>query len=402
MNRGEEPTTRTLRLFLVAGEPSGDALGAALMTALRRETQGHVRFEGVGGAAMRAAGLDSLFDAEDLAVMGLAEVLPRLPRLRRRLHDVVAAARAAPPDAVVTIDSPSFSLRVQRRLAGSGVPRIHYVAPQVWAWKPWRARTLGRELDHLLTLLPFEPPLFTRHGLAATFVGHPAAALPPLPSATAAREALGLPPEAPLLCVLPGSRQGELRRLLPVFADTVARLAAARPDLHVVLPTLGHLAPALDQAVAAWPVPCRVVVGAEARHTAFSAAQAALAASGTVTVELAAAGLPAVIAYRVHPLTALVARRMLRVPYASLPNLLAGRPVQPEFLQDACRPEPIARALAPLLDETAARRQATAESRAAARAFGHDGRPPSERAACAILAAIDQPRSSSGTKSRGP
>ena len=388
MKTGDAPSAPGLRLFLLAGEPSGDTLGAALMAALERQTGGRIRFHGVGGPAMRAAGLDSLFEAEELAVMGLAEVLPRLPRLRRRLGEVVAAATELRPDAVVTIDSPSFSLRVQRRLAGCGIPRIHYVAPQVWAWKPWRARGLARDLDHLLALLPFEPPLFERHGLATSFVGHPAATCPPLPTPSAARARLDLSPEAPVLSVLPGSRPGELHRLLPVFAETIARLAAVQPDLHVVLPTLAHLAPALEPAVAGWPLPARVVVGAEARHAALAVSRAALAASGTVTVELAAAGVPSVVAYRVHPLTALVVRRLLRVPYVSLPNVLAGRPVQPEFLQDACRPERIAPALESYLLDPAAQARAAAESRQAARAFGQDAPPPAERAAQAVLSAI--------------
>ena len=385
-------TARELHIFLLAGEPSGDRLGARLMRALAAETGGRVRFTGVGGEAMTAAGLDSLFDMRALSVMGLAEVVPHLRQIARRLDAVVAAVREQRPDAVVTIDSPSFALRVQRRLAGSGIPRIHYVAPQVWAWKPWRARRLARDVDHLLTLLPFEPPLFTRHGLAATFVGHPAVEAPRATPNTvrAVRSDLAIPRAAPVLCVLPGSRQGEVARMLPVFAETVAALARDIPGLHVVLPTLTGLAPVIERDTAAWPVPVRVLCGPDATASAFACAQAALAASGTVALELAVAGVPAIVAYRVHPATAAVVRRLIRVRHVSLPNIVLDRTVQPEYLQDACRRDLLAPALTTLLRDPDARARHAAEGTAAARALGlDDATPPSTRAARAVLATLE-------------
>jgi lipid-A-disaccharide synthase len=384
-------------LFLVAGEPSGDALGARLMAALRAETGGRVRFAGVGGEQMQGQGLDSLFPMVELSVMGLVEVLPHLRRLRRRLRETVAAATALRPDAVVTIDSPGFTLRVQRRLAGLAVPRIHYVAPQVWAWKPWRARTLGRDIDHLLALLPFEPPLFEAHGLATTFVGHPAverAAEAPDPAAF--RAAHGIARDAPLLCLLPGSRRGEVDRLLPVFAASVTALARRFGGLAIVLPTVAGVASRVDAAVATWAVPVRVVTGERDKLGAFAAADAALAASGTVAAELAVAGTPTVIAYRMNPVTGWLARRLVRVPYVSLPNLVLNRPAQPEYLLEHCTPDNLVPAVSALLSDPDARARAKADGDAAAAALGAGGAWPSRRAAQAILEALPSPGKATG------
>lgn len=379
-------------IFLVAGEPSGDQLGARLMAEIKTETNGHVRFAGVGGERMQAEGLDSLFPMSDLSVMGLAEVLPHLARILRRMRQTVAAARAAQPSAVVTIDSPSFTLRVMRKLAGIACPRIHYVAPQVWAWKPWRARSMAGYLNHLLALLPFEPPIFEQHGLATTFVGHPVVETAGRSfNAEAFRRQYAIPPEAPVICLLPGSRKAEVRRLLPVFEETVALLAERLPDLHVVLPTVGGVEQRVRQATRAWPVPVTVVTGAENRYTAFAASHAAIAASGTVAVELAVAQLPAVIAYRVNRLTAFLARRLIRVPYVSLPNLVMDRSIQPEMLQDDCTPAKLADALQPLLDDTDRRAAYIAACQEAARALGAFGEPPSRKAARIVLQEIQMP-----------
>lgn len=384
-----KPTGDAPLIFLVAGEPSGDQLGARLMAELRRQTDGQVRFAGVGGERMQAEGLESLYPMEDLSVMGLAEVLPHLRRILRRLDETVAAARRMAPDAVVTIDSPSFTLRVMRRLEGIGCPRIHYVAPQVWAWKPWRAKKMATYLDRLLALLPFEPPVFERHGLETTFVGHPVVETAGRTFDTAAfREEHAIPPTAPLISVLPGSRKAEVARLLPVFEETVALLARRLPDLHVVIPTVRSVRTAVEEATRAWPVPVTIVEGAEPRYTAFAASQAAIAASGTVAVELAVANLPAVIAYRVSALTAFLARRLIRVRYVSLANLVLDRPVQPELLQENCTPSKLAEALGPLLDDPKVRQDYIAGCREAAAALGAGGEAPSVRAARAVLETI--------------
>jgi lipid-A-disaccharide synthase len=390
-------------IFLVAGEPSGDQLGARLMAELKAETNGRVRFAGVGGERMAGEGLTSLFPMADLSVMGLAEVLPHLATILRRMRQTVAAARAARPDAVVTIDSPSFSLRVMRRLAAIDCPRIHYVAPQVWAWKPWRAKTMAGYLDHLLALLPFEPPIFQQHGLKTSCIGHPVVETAGRTfDADAFRRTHTIPATAPLICLLPGSRKSEVKRLLPVFEETAARLADRLPDLHVVLPTVAGVERRVRQATRAWPVPVTVVTGAENRYTAFAAAHAAIAASGTVAVELAVAQLPAVIAYRVNRLTAFLARRLIRVRFVSLPNLVMDRSIQPEMLQDDCTPAKLADALQPLLDDAERRAAYVAACQEAARALGAFGVPPSRKAARIVLAEIGQGRDAAGSADPHP
>ncbi|MBK1697821.1 lipid-A-disaccharide synthase [Rhodovibrio salinarum] len=386
-------TTGGPLIFLVAGEPSGDQLGARLMAELKAETGGRVRFAGVGGDRMEGEGLQSLFPMSDLSVMGLAEVLPHLPRILTRMRQTVAAARALRPDAVVTIDSPSFTLRVMHKLTGIGCPRIHYVAPQVWAWKPWRAKAMAGYLDRLLTLLPFEPPIFEQHGLATDFVGHPVVETAGRTFDTLQfRAQHTIPTQAPLICLLPGSRKSEVKRLLPVFEETVALLAQQLPDLHVVLPTVAGVERRVRRVTRAWPVPVTVVTGTEERYTAFAASHAAIAASGTVAVELAVAQLPTVVAYRVNRLTAFLARRLIHVRYVSLPNLVMDRPIQPEMLQEDCTPTKLADALQPLLDDTERRAAYVSACQEAAKALGAFGEPPSRKAARIVLEAAGADR----------
>lgn len=385
-------------IFLVAGEPSGDALGARLMSALKEARGDAVRFAGIGGAGMAAEGLDSLFPMSELSLMGLAEVLPHVPRLLRRIDETVSAIRAQRPDAVVTIDSPGFSFRVARRLAGSGIPLIHYVAPSVWAWRPGRARKIAGFLDHLLALLPFEPPYFRAEGLACTFVGHPV-----LESGAgdgdgpAFRRRHGIGDDVPLLCLLPGSRQGEVSRLLPVFAETVALMAKSRPNVEVALPSVEGLAAAVSTATAMWPVRVRVVTGDAEKFDAFAAADVALAASGTVALELAMAKTPAVIAYRMHPLTGWLARRLVRVRYVSLVNLVLDRPVMPELLLGECRADRLAEAVTSLLDDPQARAAQASGAAEALAVLGLDGAAPSRRAADVVLDVITSVKPKSGS-----
>jgi lipid-A-disaccharide synthase len=376
-------------IFLVAGEPSGDALGASLMVALKERTGGAVRFAGVGGEGMASQGLDSLFPMADLSVMGVAEVLPRLPRILRRLSETAREARRLRPAAVVTIDSPDFCFRLAKRLRGAGIPLIHYVAPSVWAWRPGRARKIAAFLDHLLALLPFEPPYFEREGLACTFVGHPVVESGvDLGDGRRFRERHGITADAPLICVLPGSRRSETSRLLPIFAQAVAGLRATRPDLAAVVPVIGAVADEVARATADWPVPTTVVHGRADKIDAFAAANVALAASGTVALELAMAETPTVIAYRVSPISAWLARRLVRVSYANLVNLVLDRPAVPELLQEDCRPERLTVALDALLaDETAKRAQVEAGREALAR-LGRGGPSPGDRAAAAVLDVI--------------
>ncbi len=351
---GGEADARPL-VFLIAGEPSGDLLGARLMAALRSETGDGVQFAGIGGEQMAREGLQSLYPIREFAVMGFLEVLRHLFTILRRIRQIIAVIKVQRPAVLVTIDSPSFTLEVAQRLKGQGIPLVHYVAPQVWAWKAGRAKRMARYLDCILALLPFEPPLFEKHGLSARFVGHPAVE-------AAASETHRLadrpvkPGEGPLLVVLPGSRKGEVQKLLPVFAATVAELAQRHPGLRVVIPTVETVEEKVREGVTGWPVPVTVVHGQEAKTQAFSDAQAALAASGTVALELAVAGLPAVIAYRLAGFVGFMPFRWMNVPFASLVNLIAGRMVQPELLQRDCTAAKLIEPLDRLLSDPEARK----------------------------------------------
>jgi lipid-A-disaccharide synthase len=390
------------RLFLAAGEPSGDLLGGALLTALQAETGGAVEVQGVGGPAMAAAGLDSLFPQEDLAVMGLVEVLPRLPTVLRRLRQTTEACLAMRPDALITIDSPSFGLRVARRVraADPSIRTVHYVAPSVWAWRPGRAKRMAGLVDQVLALLPFEPPYFTRHGIACDFVGHPALAAPPADreSAAALRASLGIHAAAPVLLALPGSRLGEVRRHSDLFGAVLARVATRHPGLVAVVPTVAGVADAVQAAASGWPVAVHVLDPRGADHAetmrrkraAFAMADAALAASGTVTLELAAAGVPMVSVYRVNPLTAALVRRIVTVRTANLVNLVAGEAVAPEFLQEYAEPATVADALAPLLREGPARAAQLSAFGEVADRLGRAGPDPATRAARAVLAGLSE------------
>jgi lipid-A-disaccharide synthase len=379
------------RIFLLAGEPSGDMLGGRLMQALRAQAPA-LELVGVGGPRMVAQGLETLFSMDELSLIGFTEILPHLPRLMRRLRETVAAIDRLHPDMVLTIDSPGFSLRLQRRLAGRKLIRAHYVAPQVWAWRAERARHLTRDLDHLLALLPFEPPFFERYGLACTFVGHPIIEEAGCRGDGAAfRAAHRIDPDHVLLCLLPGSRGSEIRRHLPVLSAAVRLLERRFPALRTVLPTLPARLDEVRKLTSSWqPLPL-VVVDPAARFDAYAASRAAIAASGTISLEVALAGLPFVTIYRTGPLTAWLARRLIKVPYVNLANLILDRPAVPELLQAECRPDRIAVAVAALLeDETAraAQRQALAE---VGRRLGGGGEPaPSARAAALVLDLLHQ------------
>ena len=361
------------------------------MRAMTRITAHPLCFVGVGGEGMLRAGLQPVFAQSDLAVMGLAEIVPRLPRLMNRLRQLADVALKTRPDAVVTIDSSSFNRPLARRLrrAGITVPMIHFVAPMVWAWRPRRAAQLAGEFDHLLTLFSFEPPLFKRHGLATTWVGHPLTEVPP-GNGDGFRRANAIPADAPLLCVLPGSRRGEVERLLKPFGDTVSRVAAALSDLQVVVPTLPHLADLIRSTVRTWPKAI-VLVGDEARQAGIAAANVALTASGTVTLELAAAGVPMVVAYRMNPLTVWLARRLLRVRHVSLPNILLDADAVPERLQGDCHPATLSQDLLRLLgDVGASAEQKAALAAAVSRLCPEGSAAPSERAAQVVLTLIGQ------------
>lgn len=377
-------------LYLIAGEPSGDVLGARLMAALRQRTDGRVRFAGIGGEMMRSEGMISLFPMAELSVMGLAEVLPRLPRILKRLKQTMADIEAQRPAAVVTIDSWGFTGRIHKRLKqrGLGVLRLHYVAPMVWAWKEGRSKQLAERLDLLMCLLPNEPEYFLRHGLPAVHVGHPvieSGAERGDGAAFRQRHNLG---QGPLLCVLPGSRRSETSRLLPVFARTMGLLKSRHPELRAVVPTVETVAADVAEAVAHWPLPTLVVRGAAEKYDAFAACQAALAASGTVALELALARLPTIITYKMNAATSFLARKLVRLKYVSLVNLLLDRPVVPELLLEDCRPDRLCAAVDRLLVDEAARREQRQGLAEAVQRLGYGQDTPSLRAADAVLAAI--------------
>ena len=377
-------------IWLLAGEASGDVLGARLMAALRA-TRPELRFRGVGGPRMEAAGLVSLFPMRELAVMGLAEVLPRLRRLRTRLDEALAAIERDRPALVVTIDSPGFALRLLRRVASLGIRRVHYVAPQAWAWRESRVRRFPGLWDRLLCLLPFETAFYARHGIEAVFVGHPV-----LESGADRgdgarfRARHGIGPDQNIVVLMPGSRRNEAPRLLPVFGAMLRRIARRRSDIVPVVPASPVVAHLVEAAARRWPMRPIVVTDADDKHDAYAAASAALTKSGTSTLELALAGVPMAVTYRVNRLTAILARRLIRVPHVAMVNLLAGREVVPELLQERCAPGPLARTLLTLVDDRAA-----AEAQRAAFAGvmetlrGPGGRAPSEVAAAEILGLLD-------------
>ena len=376
-------------IYVIAGEQSGDVLGGRLMEALHA-ARPDVRFAGVGGPRMVEQGLDPIFPMQDLAVMGLLEVLPRIRQLRRRLNQAVADVRARRPDVLVTIDSPGFTLRLLRRLAGSGIPRVHYVAPQVWAWREHRVREFPGLWERLLCLLPFEPAFFARHGLPATFVGHPVLQSGADQGDGARfRAANGLAADARVLVLMPGSRRNEVPRLLPVFGATLSLLSDRIPGLVPVVPVASAVAETVRHAAEAWPVRPVIVTDLADKHDAYASASAALTKSGTSTLELALAGVPMAVTYRVNPLTAAIARHLIRIPHVAMVNLLAGRPVVPELLQQDCRPAKLAETVERLLGgQTAALAQRTAFRDVAKRLLAPSG-TPAEAAAREVLAVLD-------------
>ena len=383
-----------MRAFLIAGEPSGDNLGGALMAGLKALTspQG-VAFSGIGGPAMQAQGLHSLFSMEELSVMGIAEIAPKYFHLKRRIAEAARAVIACRPDVLITIDSPDFCLRVARLVRASCECRIvHYVAPTVWAWRPGRAARMAGLVDQVLALFPFEPPYMEAAGIPCDFVGHPVVTEPRASDAEAAafRAGHGIADDVPVLLALPGSRRAEVARLSEVFGAAVERFVSHHPGARVVVPAAAPVASVVRDRASAWAGgPVILDPSAEGaaavKRAAFRAADVALAASGTVSLELSAAGTPMVIAYDVNWLSRQIAGRMLRIDTVTLVNLVADSRAVPEFLGAECRPAPIAGALAEALRAPEAQRAAMAETM---RRLGQGGEDPGLRAARAVLAGL--------------
>lgn len=344
--------SRRLRIALVAGEASGDILGAGLMRELKRQ-YGEVEFIGVGGPLMAAEGLNSYFPMERLAVMGLVEVLGRLPELLARRKRLILSLIEARPDAFIGIDAPDFNLGVELRLRRAGIRTVHYVSPSVWAWRQKRVLKIREACDLMLTLFPFEAQFYVEHGVPVRFVGHPLADTIPLEAdRQAARGELELPQDAPVVALMPGSRGGEVARLGGLFLDAAEQLLAERPELRFVLPCASPERRAqLEALLAGRDLPLILLDGRS--HTALAACDAVLIASGTATLEALLYKRPMVVAYRLAPLTYRILRRLVKSPYVSLPNLLAQRLLVPELLQDAATPAALAATLLPLLDDGA-------------------------------------------------
>lgn len=370
-----------LKLFLIAGEPSGDKLGAALMAGLKALAP-EVSFHGIGGPLMQAQGLTSLFPMEELSVMGIAEVLPKYRLLKRRIREAAAAALALEPAALITIDSPDFCLRVAGlvKAARPDQRTIHYVAPSVWAWRPGRAAKMARVIDHVLALLPFEPPYMTAAGMSCDFVGHPVVADP---LASPQERALLSDSPRPLILCLPGSRRSEITRLAPTFGQSLGLLQARHPGLSVALPTLAHLAPMVRDLTKDWPVQPRLILDAGEKRAAFAEADIALAASGTVSLELAANATPMVIAYDMHPLSWWLMKRAALIDTVTLVNLVSETRHIPEFLGPACRPPAIAGAMEQVLADSTAQKAAMETTMLR---LGRGAENPGLRAARSVLA----------------
>jgi len=379
---------RPVTIMLVVGEPSGDQLGGQLMARLNEVAKDRVRLVGVGGPAMTAQGLQTLFPLDATAVMGLREVVPRIPEILRRVKIASDFAIKTRPDLVLLIDSPDFTHRIAQRLKriDGSIRTANYAPPQVWASRSYRARKMARYIDAVLTLFPFEAAFFERYGIRAFPVGYPVIERAgQIGGGAEFRRRHAIPDNAKLLAVLPGSRRNEIRFILPAFKEATALVAREIPGLVTVLPTVPHVAALVREATRDWPTPVHVVESDAEKYAAFDAANAALAASGTVTSELALAGTPMVVGYKVGWLTFALVRHMIKVPHIVLINLVLGRRAVPEFLQDACTPGALAQALLPLLTDERARAQQKRDLEEAARAFGLGQESPSLRAARAVL-----------------
>lgn len=389
------PDKYTPHIMIVAGEPSGDALGAQLMASLKTMTQADVRISGVGGPLMEQEGLASLFSLDDTAVMGLREVIPRIPLILKRVREAARFAIQHQPDAIVLVDAPDFTHRIGRRLAKQApdLTVIKYVAPQVWASRPGRAKKLGEFIDHLLALLPFEPAFFEKYGLNTTFVGHPVVERPYQSGARDKfRRDHQIADNETVLGVLPGSRSNEIRFLMPVFVEVARQLCRRHKNLKVIIPAVPHVADDIRAHLTGLDSPCEIIENLDEKFAAFEACDVALAASGTVSTELAIARVPMVIAYRVGFLTAVIARRFITAKYVTLINIIRDQEVIPEFLQERCTVESLCSALEELIGSPAKRQDQLTQSGIAIKEMGFGAARPSDRAADAVLDVIRRKR----------
>jgi lipid-A-disaccharide synthase len=381
------------KIFLIATEESGDRLGSNLMKVLRQRLGSAVRFEGIGGQAMAREGLASLFPIEELSIMGFSAVVKELPKLLRLIRQTAAAVTQAAPDILVIIDSPDFTHRVARRVRARdpSLPIVDYVSPSVWAWRPGRAHAMRSYVDHVLALLPFEPEAYRRlDGPPCSYVGHPLVEQIDM-LRPAADEQHRRDEQPPVLLLLPGSRRGEINRHMAVFGET---LGALNVPFEAILPTLPHLQDVVRDRVKSWRVQPRIIVGETEKKAAFRIAHAAFVKSGTVTLELALAGVPMVAAYKVGTAEAWILRRAIRASSVILANLVIGENVVPEFLQEDCTPAKLAPALRDVLSASPLRRRQIEAFAKIDAIMSTDGQPPSARAADIVLATLRQVRGS--------
>jgi len=373
----------TRRIFIIAGEASGDFLGGQLLQSLKQQNS-NIEIAGIGGQHMQAQGLKSLFPMADLSLYGLFELLPHLFNIFKRIKQTKEAIKVFRPDVLVTIDSPGFCFRIAKYAKQLNIPVVHYVAPSVWAWKPGRAEKLAKKVtvDHLLCLLPFEPPYFTCHGLPSTFVGHPVTEVI-LPDDTHFRESLKISREATLICVLPGSRKSEIQKLLKIFLEAISKLPLNR-RIEVVLPTLPHLVPLIEPLIKDAGIPVKIITTVEEKWQAFMQSSIALAASGTVSLELAYAGVPQVIAYKVSRLTYWIAKCLVKTKYASLVNILNNEMVVPEYLQSQCNSAFLSKQLDAILTDSKYQKQMRQKYKDAINALRVSGACSSDVAASVV------------------
>jgi len=385
-------SSKKYKIFIIAGEASGDLLGGRLLKALKQQAEDtgiNVDFKGVGGSLMQQEGLVSLFPMEELSLMGAAEIIPHLPNLIRRINQTADTAVDENPDVIISIDSPDFCFRVIKKIKKQtkNIPCVHYVAPSVWAWRPKRAKKVAQFLDHILALLPFEPPYFEREGLPCTFIGHSIVETEVTPqNQNELCQKYGLNKEKPVLCLLPGSRGSELKRLLPLFKDTAEQLQKKYKKLQFVMPTLPHLKPKLDAAFVDSPVQPIFITDSNDKQDAYALSTLALAASGTVALELGMAGVPTVIGYKMGALSSYLAKKLIKLNYVSLINIILDKPVMPEYLLENCTVENLTQALDQLLSNDK-KLQSQKEDCAKALSIlkGKDSLTPSQRAAHVVL-----------------
>jgi lipid-A-disaccharide synthase len=374
-------------IYLISGEPSGDIIGAHLINSIKSKTKDKCMISGVGGTEMEKLGFKSLFPMSEITVMGLAEVIPSLPNLFMRIRQTIADIKKKNPCIVVTIDAPDFSFRILKKISKSEIPLVHYVAPSVWAWKPGRAKKIAQFLNKLLTLFPFEPPYFEKEGLSTVFVGHPVVeSKAGMGEGVTFRKRYKIPKSAKVLSVLPGSRVSEIKRLLPIIMNAINCID--RKNLYINLPTLDNLVVHINDLLKHWDIPVIVTTTIEEKYAGLAASDVAIAASGTVSLELAMAGVPNISIYKFNPITAFIGRRLVKTKFANLVNILLDKEVVPELIQEKCNSDLIYREIKMLLDNKEISELQLKNFDIAIKQLTNNSERPSDKAANIILETI--------------